>query len=213
MIWLDLALCRTDSPDLERAEHLALFEPERRAQLERSIPSVRRESAAGRLLLTRLLAERCPALSLPPRLDYTELGKPLLRESALHFSISHSEGWAVCALCPAEVGVDIQRHRLIRPSIVRRFAPAERAALEALPEAERGAALCRLWSLKEAWCKCTGTGLTVPLDRAVFALDAPCIEEPGFTVLTPEAPEAGYALAVCVRGGEELTVRRKIVSF
>lgn len=213
MIWLDLALGRTDSLDLEREEHARLFEPQRWAELERCLPSVRRESVAGRLLLSHLLRKRCPDLPLPPRLEYGRVGKPRLRDVPLHFNLSHSEGWAVCALCPAEVGVDIQHNREIWPGIVRRFAPAERAALEQLPEEARNAALCRLWSLKEAWCKCTGEGLTVPLDRVVFTLDPLSINQPEFTVRTPEPPEPGWSLAVCVRAREPLTLRVRVVDL
>ena len=209
-----LALCKTDSPGLDLGEHPNLFTPERRESISRRPLACQRESVAGRLLLAHLLRLHRPDLTLPPRLTYGEHEKPLLLDAPdLYFNISHSEGWAVCALCEAEVGVDLQRNRNIRPSIARRFADSERAFLEALPESERPFALCRLWSLKEAWCKCTGAGLSVPLNTAAFTLDPLSIDRPGFQVLCPPAPDPEWALALCARTEESLEVEQIVLNW
>lgn len=209
-----LALCKTDSPGLDLGEHPNLFTPERRESISHRPLACQRESVAGRLLLAQLLRKRRPELPLPPRLTYGEYEKPLLLDApGLFFNISHSEGWAVCALCEAEVGVDLQKNRNIRPSIARRFATSERTMLDALPESERSAALCQLWSLKEAWCKCTGAGLSVPLSAAVFTLDPVTIDQPGFRVLCLTPPEPEWALSVCVRTEEPLEVQQMVLNW
>jgi 4'-phosphopantetheinyl transferase len=209
-----LALCPTDSPGLELGEHPELFSPERREQLARCLPQTRRESVAGRLLLSHLLRERCPDLPLPPRLDFGAWEKPRLRDlSGVYFNISHSEGWAVCALCEAEVGVDLQKNRNIYPGIAKSFAPAEQAMLERIPEPERACALCQLWTLKEAWCKCTGEGLSAPLDAAVFTLDPLGIDRPGYQVLCPPPPAPEWALSLCVRTRERVQVEQRVLKL
>jgi 4'-phosphopantetheinyl transferase len=211
---LELALCRTDSPRLDLTENQNLFPPQRREELSRRPLDGQRESVAGRLLLAELLRRRCPEATLPPRVECGEWEKPRLRDFPdIHFNISHSEGWAVCALCDGEVGVDLQHNRNINLSIARRFAPSEQAMLEAFPSEEQSKALCDLWSLKEAWCKCTGEGLSAPLDAAVFTLDPVSIDRPGFQVLRLTPPEPEWSLAVCVRTEEPLEVFQRILAL
>ena len=210
----ELALCRTNSPRLDLAENQSLFTPLRREELSRRPLEGQRESVAGRLLLAQLLSSRCPEAALPPRIQCGEWEKPRLTDFPnIHFNISHSEGWAVCALCDGEVGVDLQHNRNINLSIARRFAPSEQAMLEAFPREEQSKALCDLWSLKEAWCKCTGEGLSAPLDAAVFTLDPVSIDRPGFQVLRLTPPEPEWSLAVCVRTEEPLEVFQRILAL
>jgi 4'-phosphopantetheinyl transferase len=100
-------------------------------------------------------------------------GKPELTLSPdglpLCFNLSHSEGLAMVALALGrEVGVDVER---VRPfvdmaSIIERyFAPAERAAWQALPPEDRCAAFFRCWTRKEAYLKARGIGLAEGLDH------------------------------------------------
>lgn len=204
---LNLAFCRTDSSALDILRYGDWFPPERYESLCRSVASVQRESVAGRMLLAALLRQREPEAVLPPRLNFGPWGKPVLTDyPELYFNLSHSGDWAVCAMSTVPVGVDLQENRHIMLSIARKFAPSEQTWLESVPEAERSAALCWLWSLKEAFCKCTGDGLSLPLDRAVFTMDPLSIQVPGYTVCTPPPPEADYALALCARTEEPLEV-------
>lgn len=92
----------------------------------------------------------------------------------LRFSVSHTDGCVACAVAAEDaVGVDVEA--VSRPVHVGRmaarwFAAAEHAALALLPPAQRRRAFFALWTLKEAWVKARGDGLTVPLDRCAFDL-------------------------------------------
>lgn len=92
-----------------------------------------------------------------------EHDKPYIEELPdVHFSISHSGGYWVCAFCDAEVGLDLQEVRTAREEQVARrfFHPAEIAWLE-----EHGfGEFSRLWAHKESYVKYTGTGLREGLD-------------------------------------------------
>jgi 4'-phosphopantetheinyl transferase len=209
---VDLVLCRIDSPGLSLAGHEDLFPPQRLEQLRRSVERVQRESVAGRLLLRRLLQERGRGEADLSGLGYTSTGKPFF-PGGEHFNISHSGNWAACAMSDTEVGVDIQKRCPIPWGILRKYSPPEQEMLESLPQAEQNNAACILWSLKEAWCKCTGTGITVPLDAASFTLEPLGINQRGFTVLCPPPPEEGYALALCLSTQEPVELRLRIIDF
>ena len=60
---------------------------------------------------------------------YDDHGKPVLQDHPhLHFSLSHSGEWAVCALSDTPVGVDVERIRPIDAArLVNRWLPAEQA--------------------------------------------------------------------------------------
>ncbi len=208
-IWL--AAVRADGVRFALENHPTLFSAEEARRLSRRPAADQRRSVAGRWLLNRLLAEHCPEVPLPPRLDYGWQDKPLLADApGIGFNLSHSGQWAVCALCAAPVGVDIQQERPLRRNLLRRFAPAEQALLEALPDEERQAAFYDLWCLKEAFCKCTGDGLRTPLNAAVFTLDPVTVDRPGYRAALVPFPAEGYHLAVCVQAAEPLEAELRV---
>lgn len=92
---------------------------------------------------------------------------------SVDFSVSHAGARVVVALAPAgAVGVDVEElSRGERGVEVARVAlsAAERAVLDALAPAERGAAFVRYWTRKEAVVKATGDGITAGLRRVVVS--------------------------------------------
>ena len=91
-----------------------------------------------------------------------------------HFNISHSERLIVMAVRRrAPVGVDTEATRRMeeRDAIAQRyFTVVEKRALSSLPADERAARFADLWTLKESYLKCKGTGLSAALDEAEFDL-------------------------------------------
>lgn len=102
-----------------------------------------------------------------------EHGKPSLAErSDVHYNISHADGIAAVAVSGCECGVDCERVREFDPRIMKRVCrDTERAMLEAAPENERGLLFFRLWTLKEAYVKALGCGLSFPLRNAAFEFE------------------------------------------
>lgn len=106
-----------------------------------------------------------------------EFGKPALaahfRECNLHFNISHTRGLVACAIARHEVGVDVERSdRTIDLDIARHyFAPEEVHLLRSFPPGQQDRVFFRFWSLKEAFIKATGEGLSRPLDSFAFAFE------------------------------------------
>lgn len=90
----------------------------------------------------------------------------------LHFNISHTRGLIALAVSRNRaVGVDVENVAERQPSIGiadHFFAPAEVAALAALPEQARGERFFEYWTFKESYIKARGMGLSLPLDRFSF---------------------------------------------
>ncbi|MFJ8469723.1 4'-phosphopantetheinyl transferase family protein [Streptomyces swartbergensis] len=80
----------------------------------------------------------------------------------LHFSLSHAHGMALCALASSPVGVDVEASASAPDtSLVPHLHPAERTALERLPDEWQAKAFLDCWVRKEAYLKGIGTGLGV----------------------------------------------------
>ncbi|WP_072393119.1 4'-phosphopantetheinyl transferase superfamily protein [Hyphomicrobium sp. CS1GBMeth3] len=137
-------------------------------------------------------------------------GKPFVAspETSLHFNLSHSDDLATVAIWRAEVGIDIERVRVLDgPDLEPMFSRSEQAAFAALSGSERREAFFRCWTRKEALLKAWGRGLDVPLD----SFDVPVGAEPDVVAQiaqeTPDArawrllsfaPAAGYAGTVAL---------------
>ena len=135
---------------------------------------------------------------------------PEFRE--LCFNLSHSPGIVGCVVTQAlEAGIDVERlDRRVEPLAIceRFFAPEEVAALRSLPADHQHAAFFRYWTLKEAYIKARGMGLSLPLDSFAFRLNAQpwrLWTQDGTAAQTEcwrfAAFDAGapFAAAVCVR--------------
>lgn len=104
-------------------------------------------------------------------LSLGEHGKPFLAERPdICFNLSHSDGIAACIVSANECGIDCERVREWRPNVVRRvFTPEEQALLEAEPEGGRGLLFFRIWTLKEAFVKAVGKGISYPMNTVEFS--------------------------------------------
>lgn len=131
-------------------------------------------SGLAHLSLGRLLAAYSGS-SEPPAILRGEHGKPYAADlDGIEFNLSHSGRHALIAVArQLPLGIDIEaegRARSIDDIAQRYFAPAETAALRALPQALRNVAFLRLWTGKEAVLKALGHGLSYGLDRVEFEL-------------------------------------------
>ena len=168
------------------ARGLASVSEQRREKVARlRAEGARCLSLGAALLLDRLLADA----DLPPAgaFAFGERGKPYLPDRPnVHFSLSHSGSWVLCALSEAEIGCDAEGPRHCDLALARRFFhPDETAWLLSLPPREQDAAFRRLWTLKESYVKAVGLGLSLPLDAfrilpggEGFALTAPLDARP-----------------------------------
>lgn len=103
-------------------------------------------------------------------------GKPYLDaapdDHAIEFNISHSGQIVVCAITRVgPVGIDIETAKFMNDmeGFTRRFlAPEEFSSVKSVVFSERSKFFFRLWTLKEAYLKAIGLGLSIPLDSFCF---------------------------------------------
>lgn len=103
-------------------------------------------------------------------------GRPEV-DADVSFNIAHTAGLVLCAVSRiGHVGVDAE-HRLrapIDPRMFRRYcAPDEAADIERRPDSHRQDQFLKYWTLKEAYLKARGLGITVHLADLSFSLDDP----------------------------------------
>lgn len=132
--------------------------------------------AAHALLRCALSAldSRAPA-SLP--LARGMHGKPFLSDGPKpQFNLTHTEGLAAIALHDRPVGCDAEPiGRRVTEAAFAMMAVEERAWLRTFDtEDARGRAFIRLWTVKEAFAKAAGPGLSLPLHSFAFDLTARC---------------------------------------
>jgi 4'-phosphopantetheinyl transferase len=158
----------------------ALLDAEERSRRARFRHAADRDLFGLAHALKRLALARYAAW--PPaewRFVAGQRGKPALapdlaEATGLNFSLSHSEGLAAVAVGRAvRVGVDVEPvDRPIDPDELARdvLAPAEIADLAVLTGPARSRAFMVLWTLKEAYVKALGLGLSHPLKSCSFSI-------------------------------------------
>jgi len=179
--------------------------------LDRRHGQTRVQGFAATLLLEYAVRKRYPSVVHPLAISTADDGKPyLVSEPNIHFSLSHSGTWAVCALSDCPVGVDIEKCEPGRRSVAPRFFHRDEVRyLDSLSAAAKDGAFYSLWTLKESFVKTTGRGLDMPLRS--FCIDLhwkyPRLrysEEDGeYSFFLPPFPDRGYRLALCVKKANE----------
>jgi 4'-phosphopantetheinyl transferase len=92
----------------------------------------------------------------------------------LRFSLAHTAGLATCAVTLGhDVGVDVEEIVIDSRMEVagRYFAPVELADLGSVSADQRALRFFEYWTLKEAYLKARGVGLSVPLDSFSLCRD------------------------------------------
>jgi 4'-phosphopantetheinyl transferase len=107
-------------------------------------------------------------------------GKPALASdqnpNEIRFNLSHSRGLAICGVATGgDLGVDCENiDREVHFSSITHgnFSSQECAAIEARPRPEQAGAFYEFWTLKEAFIKAVGRGLSIPLSSLSFSISA-----------------------------------------
>jgi 4'-phosphopantetheinyl transferase len=165
----------------------------------------------------RFVAERLGKPGIDPA-----LGRPELK-----FNLAHSRGFVACAVTlGSEIGIDVEaissRHSGLDIA-AHFFSPAEVAILRATAPDRQHEVFLRFWTLKEAFIKATGEGLSRPLDSFSFVLDPVAIsfsqdqtDKAARWQFIEVRPTAQHLLALAIERTEaipaSLTVRQMLPS-
>ena len=189
-----------------------ISESARSAVDRKRCPDDKRLSLCGAMLARRCAAELCGVDETAVKIIKDPLGKPQVADMPVYISISHSGEYAVAVAAESPVGIDIEKIRTIRPGMAKRictdgeieelFGTADVPREDAMEYSEREALslkLLRLWTLKEAYLKNLGEGLSGGLRSLSLKINGSVITGPdGYSFSSEESPE-GYITSVCVK--------------
>lgn len=212
-----------DDPRQDLSGFLALLDPTEQARAARFHADQDRRAYILAHALTRLMLSS--RRDRPPqdwRFEAGHHGKPRIvaddGEAGLLFNLSHTRGMVAVALADGqEVGIDVERIESGRLSLdlaVKTFAPSEAAYLCRLPAESQTEAALTLWTLKEAYIKATGQGLSCPLDSFAMTLDPLSInfkqslnDDPAKWRFRTLQPHPGFVLALALRASRQDRLR------
>jgi 4'-phosphopantetheinyl transferase len=180
-LWLAWLGEITDSRLLAEYRSL-LSEEERRRQMRFHFERDRHRYLITRAMVRTVLSKYADVKPRDWRFAVNDYGKPSsapehTEARDIEFNLSHTDGLVVLAVTRGRVlGVDVEnvRAREVDLEIADRFfAPAEVAALRALPSQQQQQRFFGYWTLKESYIKARGMGLSIPLRSFAFRLEDP----------------------------------------
>jgi 4'-phosphopantetheinyl transferase len=160
---------------------VALLSDEERSRCQRfHFEHDRHEFALAHALLRTTLATFTDVAPQDWRFESDSHGKPAVAPGVTSappsFNLSHSHGLVACAVVVhGDVGIDVEsvtRATDWHGILPRYFSAAEVTQIDRLPVTEQAGRFFELWTLKEAFAKALGVGLSQSLDATSFDLGA-----------------------------------------
>ena len=159
--------------------------------------SKRNQKIAADMLCRQMLAEAKGIDNENISFNKSSTGKPFAENSNFKFSISHCGNLVVCAVSEKEIGVDVEKIRDIRLKAAEKF--ASKTELEYIGNSlER---FFEIWTLKEAFFKCKGTGLGADIKDISFQIDdshSITCSESGYKLCFDNS-FSGHICSVCIK--------------
>ena len=136
----------------------------------------RRLHVASHLFLRQLLSQYAPLSPALWRFKTNAYGKPFIANSQyveLSFNLSHTQGFIACVIAyQRAVGIDIERCKPLHDVnglCDTAFSPLEARDVQSLKNhSEQEQRFFTYWTLKEAYIKARGMGLSIPLQQFSF---------------------------------------------
>ena len=133
-------------------------------------------------------------------ISVSESGKPFFSDDMLpFFNISHCKSGVVVALHSQEVGIDIEEKGSYSPELAQYvMSPNEVAWIE--QSEDKQTAFTTLWTKKEAYYKCIGTGLKDDIKNALLNVPK-CMSFLSFS------EHKDYVISICAKNLDRLCVK------
>ena len=131
----------------------------------------------------------------PSDYAYKESGQPTIQNG--HISISHTEGYAACAISRQPVGIDVEREHTFSKAAAKRILSPQEELLRESANADE--LLSRIWTVKESFLKMTGEGIPGGM-RTLELIAAGDGSSDVWTIKRGTEPEAGCAVLLSISG-------------
>lgn len=141
----------------------------------------------------------------PEKITLGPMGKP--EAEKIHFNISHSGDWVICAVSGKAVGCDIEKIDQEPEGVAQRFFHQNEAVyLQKFQGEERNEMFFRLWTWKESYMKMTGEGVhLLQQDFEILPVGGQIRVRRGKKTLSCHIAEydvLGYKVSVCAEEAE-----------
>ena len=131
----------------------------------------------------------------PSDYAYKVSGQPTIQIG--HISISHTEGYAACAIAREPVGIDVEREHTFSKAAAKRILSPQEELLRESANADE--LLSRIWTVKESFLKMTGEGIPGGM-RTLELIAAGDGSSDVWTNKRGTEPEAGCAVLLSISG-------------
>jgi 4'-phosphopantetheinyl transferase len=156
-----------------------LVSKEREAYERFLFPHLKRQYLVTRALVRSVLAYYSNIHPKEFSFRKNAWGRPEIENTGsppgLTFNLSHTDGMVVCLIgFGREIGVDVEfiDRPIMVPELAKSsFSQLEYEAISKLSGAEQRNLFFEIWTLKEAYVKARGMGLSLPLDQFSFEID------------------------------------------
>jgi 4'-phosphopantetheinyl transferase len=181
----------SETETAETADLMRLVSEKKQEKLKRfHFPADRKLGLYAEILVRMQAARRLGLANEEIIFAANEFGKPYLPDHpAFNFNISHTRSAIAVAFSDETIGVDIEKIKAADLRIADRFfTAAEQNYIHSSEKPER--AFFEMWTKKEAYIKCLGTGLATSLN----SFDVLSGE---ITPLLRSCETSGYIISVC----------------
>ena len=170
-----------------------LLNPQDSSLSEKHISALEQSAAAELAICAAMKNSGRPFA--PPDYAYKESGQPTIQNG--HISISHTEGYAACAIAREPGGIDVERgHTFSKAAAKRILSPQEELMSDSTNADEL---LSRIWTVKESFLKMTGEGIPGGM-RTLELIAAGDGSSDVWTIKRGTELEAGCAVLLSISG-------------
>jgi phosphopantetheinyl transferase len=170
-----------------------LLNPQDSSLSEKHISALEQSAAAELAICAAMKNSGRPFA--PSDYAYKESGQPKIQNG--HISISHTEGYAACAIAREPVGIDVERgHTFSKAAAKRILSPQEELMSDSTNADEL---LSRIWTVKESFLKMTGEGIPGGM-RTLELIAAGDGSSDVWTIKRGTKLEAGRAVLLSISG-------------
>lgn len=147
----------------EYEKYFSLMSPEKQQRVERfRFEDGKKRTVAGEMLARRMISGQCKIKEDKIVFKTSEKGKPYTKSADIHFNISHSDEFILCAVNDGPIGVDIEKIRDINEMVIKHACnPKELEYVyeKGVSKQESLKRFFEIWTYKEACFKHKGTGI------------------------------------------------------
>jgi 4'-phosphopantetheinyl transferase len=132
----------------------------------------RKYSLFAELILKYALLKEYNLKDKSIKFEYNPYGKPFLKDYPhIHFNLSHSGDWVVCALSKTEVGIDIEKIDILPMQVAKSILTERELDYLSLGAEDPKELFYKYWTLKESYVKAVGEGIHIPFQTFEFLFD------------------------------------------